>query len=72
MPPRTPLAMRSVNIVERQEYSPFFRGKVVGAIKYGAKMADIARQENVPYSTIKGIVRRSANQAVGVSSPRSG
>ena len=72
MPPRSPLAERSVNLVERQEYSPFFRGKVIGAVKYGAKMADIARQENVPYSTIKGIVQRSAKQAGGVSNPRTG
>ena len=65
--PRTLLRERSVNEQKRHEYSPYTRGKVVGAVEAGESMAavlDVQIDLNLPskalyattYNTTKGRV----------------
>jgi hypothetical protein len=54
------------------EVSPNSRSRVVSAHDYGVRFRDIAKGEDLPYSTCRSIVKNASHQASCITQPRIG
>jgi transposase len=72
MPPRTPLAPITPNVIRKKQLSPYSRGKIIGAYAAGAKIAQIARLFSTPDSTVRRTIANEENQPHGLSLPKPG
>jgi hypothetical protein len=65
--PRRPLGLIDANIQDRKELSPFMRGQVVAAKRFGHRPAEIATVLNLPDSTVRTTIIRASQRPNGKS-----
>lgn len=70
--PRTPLGPISGNRTYKQELTPAKRGQIVGRFLEGATATSIARDENLPRSTVRSTLQSTPLRKNQESNPRSG
>ena len=69
---RRVLAELDTNITPRKDLSPFVRGIIVGQALEGRKPARIAKELNIPDSTVRDTIEKTLLRNDGFSKPRSG
>jgi transposase len=65
--PRRPLGLIDANISDRKELSPYIRGQVIAAKRFGHKPAEIATVLNLPDSTVRTTIIRESQRLNGKS-----
>jgi len=70
--PRRPLGEINGNITPFKDLSPYIRGKIIAKYKDGIKPAQIAKQLNIPDSTIRDTISKDIVRNEGVSRARPG
>lgn len=70
--PRTPLRPIDANAQKKGHSSPYIRGQIIALSKLGHKQAQIARDLQIPRSTVHDTIRLDPQRDNGESLPRSG
>ncbi|RFU28321.1 hypothetical protein B7463_g7998, partial [Scytalidium lignicola] len=70
--PRRPLSQIDNNITPYKDLSPYIRGKIIGKAEEGKKIAHIAKELNVPDSTVRDTIKKEQLRTDGKSNPKPG
>ena len=70
--PRRPLGELSSNIVPNSDLSLYIRGKIIAKAEEGKRVAHIARELNIPDSTVRDTIKLDPLRNEGYSRHRPG